>query len=70
MANTTIIKILFFVRIESQAIPNDPDGLHRLGLALYSQGKRLRDASGTDDVIAGKNTAAHVAVLGKFPTER
>eukprot|EP00904_Undaria_pinnatifida_P008479 jgi/Undpi1/4761/HiC_scaffold_18.g08114.m1 len=37
-----------------EAIPNDPDGLHRLGLVLYSQGKMLRNASGEDHVIEGK----------------
>lgn len=60
--NRKIIKLLRQITVlssnlilkKSQAIPNDPDGLHRLGLVLYTRGKMIRDASGADDVIQGK----------------
>lgn len=33
-----------------KVVPNDPDGLHLLGLALYSQGKLARKSSEDDSV--------------------
>lgn len=52
----------FVLFLCTQIMPNDPDGLHLLGLSLYSQGMILRGASEGDGGSQGMQDHLMVAV--------